>query len=277
LHKKKLVLVLRGGLGNQLFQVTAGAHFARKFEAELVLDDSAIIRHKNKSRRSWLRKIAIDRLFIDIRIDWQNLMISQLKASHLGANRMTKKMIGENELKNLLSLSGHITVYDWFHSKDYLPLKKLHLNSDELFNLREFVMDAAISKKNDEGSAAMHIRLGDFERTSWGVLPQRWYLNAALTLANSGIITIDCFSDDIARAREIFDKIPKKIRLNFVEEKMELMPHELLYLMSQYRYFVSSNSSISWWSSYLNQRENAEIFCAWGQSLLLPSWKLIRI
>lgn len=274
MRRNSITILLRGGLGNQLFQVTAGAFFAKKLKTKLILDDTASKRHNDETRRTWLRKICLQNLFTDLQLEWENPLFAHWKASKLGKRGKRIKTLDETQVKELVSLNRSLVLSDWFQSNLYLPSDRLIFNEDHLRDARKFVLERARDVRSQEFSAAIHIRLGDFKKTSWGILPRKWYQNAVLSLIDTGISSLDCFSDDIFEAREILKDIGVSIKINFVEENVKLMPHELLFLMSQYRYFISSNSTLSWWSSYLNQRENSEIICPWSERLILPSWKL---
>lgn len=124
-------------------------------------------------------------------------------------------------------------------------------------------------------AAAIHMRFGDFKKTSWGVLPSDWYRAALLQLSQSGIKEVDCFSDDLNDAKQITQGLNHLIRFRFPEERTPLLPHELLYIMSKYRYFVSSNSTLSWWSCYFNSRHDQIIISPWKDELHLDDWRKV--
>lgn len=266
---------LRGGLGNQLFQLTAGTHYAVKFDTSLRLDDSAIIRHKDKRRRSWLRMIDVQNIFANTRIDWIRISTAYLNGSRFGNSFSKFDLLEESQLRELIKPPRNIHVRDWFQSKDYLPKEKMKLENGDFSNVREFALELIREKTQQSDATAIHIRLGDFKKTEWGMLTPSWYQRALRKISQIGITKVDCFSDDIAEAIILLEPLRANIKFNFIEANNELLPHELLLLMSKYKYFVSSNSTLSWWACYFNSRQESEIFCPWGKELMLSKWKKI--
>ena len=60
---QRIELALRGGLGNQLFQVAGGIHYAKKFNSALFVDDSALRKHPDPARQNWIKKIHLNDFF----------------------------------------------------------------------------------------------------------------------------------------------------------------------------------------------------------------------
>ena len=120
--------------------------------------------------------------------------------------------------------------------------------------------------------AAIHVRLGDFKKTVWGALPNSYYQRAVVALLEGGVQEIDCYSDDIEDAKSIFGNLISEVNMIFPEENTSLNPLELLWVLSSYKYFASSNSSLSWWASYLNRNKDRTIYCPWGENLMMKEW-----
>ena len=116
------------------------------------------------------------------------------------------------------------------------------------------------------------MRLGDFHGTSWGVLPISWYGKIFEELNTLGDFHIHIYSDDIKGANEITQMLSPKFEFSFPERDRKLPPHELLWALRNYNTFVSSNSSLSWWASYLNTTENPRIYSAWSEHLHISPW-----
>jgi hypothetical protein len=267
---KKLRMQLRGGLGNQLFQAVAISHFSSKLSATALLDDVAIIRHRNPSRRSWLRKLDIGEFFSNPNLRWTPQITTKIRSS-LPKFRNTTPTIDEFGLTSIRSLEKNFRVVGWFQSNEYLPKKHLVLNRRVIDGLPESILefgDEIIESKR----AAIHIRLGDFKQTSWGVLPSSWYGKAIEKLWEIGVSQVDCFSDDIEDAKAMLNKFCFGMEFNFPEEKRAMNPVELLWVLSSYKYFASSNSSLSWWASYLNRNDDKIIYFPWNENLIMENW-----
>lgn len=269
----KLVLQLRGGLGNQLFQATALNFFSNKFSTIGLLDDVSIIYHKDLSRRSWIRNLNLGSMFSESKIRFTNLSLTKIR-SKLPRREGHFAFIDELKLNNLISLNADERIMDWFQTNRYLPEEGITFENSILHGLSKRVANYNLTNVGKE-VGGVHIRLGDFKQTSWGTLPYSWYRESISCLVDQGIKVIDCFSDDINEARQILSVFSGLVEIRYPEEKSKANPIELLWLLTGYNYFVSSNSSLSWWASYLNRNDSPQIFCRWGENLLMPSWTKI--
>jgi len=269
-----ITVKLRGGLGNQLFQFFAGAYYARKFESQLKLDGSALFRHKDITRRAWIQKIDLQNYFPDLQISWKVSPKIQFARKNLGGNDRSP-YLEEKDLEVIKSLDFNINVFDWFHSKKYAPIEKRILLIKERESIHPHVQGFCKELKIRKDSAAIHIRLGDFKNTSWGTLSSEWYSKSIEQLARSEVREVDCYSDDINDAKEILKPLTKSFVFNFPETKSSFEPHELLFALSNYKYFVSSNSTLSWWASYFNTIDEQRILCSWGSHLLVDGWEYV--
>ncbi len=267
-------LKLRGGLGNQLFQYIAAAFYARKFDSRLLIDDSGIYRHRDKSRTAWLREIDYIETFGFMNVEWisnSGRMYSRFK-NRIEANEIVND---ENSLKSVQKISRNIVIHDWFINKHYVE-EFQQGNPNGALKRSELKLRNSLSVENSILSgkkAALHIRLGDFKNTSWGTLPLDWYLARVRSLEKAGIEELDCYSDELFLLKEIIGEWKLDLNFRFPEEKSPLNPHELLFVLSRYSTFISSNSSLSWWASYFNPDSNAKVLCNWQESLRLENWK----
>jgi hypothetical protein len=266
----KLILQLRGGLGNQLFQATALNFFSNKFSTIGFLDDVSIIYHNDLSRRSWIRNLNLESMFSESKIRFTNLSLTKIRRK-LPRRERHFSFIGELELNDLISLHTTEIIMGWFQTNRYLPKEGISFENSILHGLSQRVVNYNLTHVGEE-VGAVHIRLGDFKQTSWGTLPYSWYRKSISCLVDQGIKIIDCFSDDINEARQILSVFNGLVEIRYPEEKSRANPIELLWLLTGYKYFVSSNSSLSWWASYLNRSEAPQIICGWGDELLMPGW-----
>ena len=270
----KISVILRGGLGNQLFQASAGQYFARKHGVKAFLEDSVILRHQDPSRRSWIRNFDLDGLFGTNNLRMRNRLYCEIK-SRVRFIESSEKPFTQLELENLDEMKRSIRVYDWFHSKKFLPAEKIQLNENLLRNLNARTKDISQHIATSPKIGAIHIRLGDFKATSWGVLPQAWYLNALRQLHELGVEYLDCYSDDIQEAKLLVEPISSLFHIRFPELESKLNPHELLWILANYKFYVSSNSSLSWWASYFNIHNEPRILSPWRKELHLTSWRAL--
>ena len=270
----KIILELRGGLGNQLFQYSAGAYFARKLGAELEIDDSSIYRHKDRTRRSWLKEIDYIDTFHFSNVSWINPS-KRLYLRTIERVRPKKIYYDESDLKTIEKLNKDIIVYDWFHEKKYVEQLLDSLSTDKPQQGKLRLRNSAMAKNGliQNKIAALHMRLGDFKNTSWGILPSEWYLARVKELIALDVEEIHCYSDDLGESRSIIENWNLKLHFHYPEENRLYDPHELLQALTRYQIVISSNSTLCWWSSYFNQNQNPIILCSWNENLRLKHWK----
>ena len=270
----KIFVILRGGLGNQLFQTMAGDYFSRQYSAYVTLDDFALFQHSDPTRRSWIKKLNINQIFENENIQFLNRKDKMLRKIRRSSVHVSSPL-SEKQILNLEEPSEKIILHDWFQSSRYIPEIKRELKTEYVKDLKFQVRKYGESIFDSTTIGAIHIRLGDFKSTSWGILPTSTYQKAVLKLMEVGIETIDCYSDDINEAAKILEPMNKIAHIRYPEIDTTLAPHELLWTLTQYQSYISSNSSLSWWASYFNQHENPYIFSPWEKNLHLSQWQKV--
>ena len=129
-------------------------------------------------------------------------------------------------------------------------------------------------------ATVIHIRRGDYFgsdelRERHGILTADWY-RRALAFAKAKDVIV--FSDDIAwcRGQDFLQGA------TFVDERDEVVA---LHLMRQFRRFVLSNSSFSWWAAWLAGSEDVVVPDRWfgpsgpqdTQDIYEPSWRTLSL
>lgn len=268
---KSIKFRLRGGLGNQLFQLAAASFFSLKLDANVILQDSAIIRHRDKSRRSWLRKLNIEDIVPSGQIEWECRLRSLAASTRFYVPKL-RNVLDEKQLIDIDFLKETIEVEDFFISRDYAQCLTPTIVPVRQSVISNYVSKVAEAIKMSEYSAALHLRLGDFRKTKAGILPAEYYFEGLKQLRSFGVRKVDCFSDEIVGAQVYLKSFGNLIEINFPEASRLHNPIELLYTLSKYHFFISSNSTLSWWASYLNKRPDAKIYCNWNDNLYIEKW-----
>jgi hypothetical protein len=262
-----LKLFIRGGLGNQLFQFSGAFFYAKRFSAKLIVNETALVRHLDSSRQNWISRLNISSVTEKMEVAWE-----KDKRMQRSFHRKSFQNIEEDELANLRTLENNLSFRGWFQYSSYPT--KLNIDKHAFFPLYipEYVLQQTIEIKTSPEIAGIHMRFGDFKSTSWGTLSMDWYEKVFRKLEENGITHIHIFTDEIEVAREMISGISNKFSIEFPEAKRILDPDALLWILRHYKTFVSSNSTLSWWASYLNLNEDPVIYCPWGGNLYLEPW-----
>ena len=293
--KKKVIVRIKGGLGNQLFCYAAARRLAVKNNAELVIDNiSGFVRDK-KHRRSY----SLD-----------NFSITSRKANYF------ERMEPFGRYRRLIM--KYISRKKPFEKRTYIEQEKkefdprlLHYRvngrvyidslwqDERYFNDIEDVIrnDLKIIPPNDESnqklskqirnsnSVAIHVRWfasPDSFPKSFKVNVCLEYYRRAIDKISLGISspTYFLFSDHPENASRMIGLSGRNIRC-VCHNKDEAAAYADIWLMSQCKHFIIANSTFSWWGAWLASNPNKIVLCpnfkgSWNFQRLVPKrWELI--
>ena len=258
---------LQGGLGNQLFGWSCGYSVSRKLSLGLSLDTSKLTQH-------------------GFQLGDMNHGGILNPSQGIGKPRILRgrhhKTFQEESFmydKKIRDIDGPVCLRGYFQSWKYF--------SDISTEIREIVGQTQIvspqaqdvlSIFNSMSLNVVHIRRGDYTnlQSYHGLTSIKYYERARDLLNNLGQSNkYVVFSDDIQIASEIWPNAEM-----YVSQKDVPSSFENLLLMSKGKNFIGSNSSFSWWASYINVEQGVKIFPRpWFSSLvndtrdlLLPGW-----
>jgi hypothetical protein len=255
-----ILLKVKGGLGNQMFQYAFGRAEASRLGTGLILD----ISWYRKADRSFL----IDKFGIA-----DHKVISSRPFSYLA-----KKILP----------SG--AIYDGFwEDQRYASSIRGQL-------LKEFVLRNPSKKFSDmragisEDAISIHVRRGDYLTVPDKlVLEYPYYEKAVKLIMEQNRLTdprIIIFSDDKEWCRNNMASICG-IKTEIFDDP-QVTSEEELVLMSCCRHNIIANSTFSWWAAFLNQNKVPTIIApqSWYKdadrntsvlsALILPEWTVIQ-
>jgi hypothetical protein len=256
-----IILRLRGGLGNQLFQYAAGKSLALHHHVNLKFDTYTYTLHP-------YRKFQLDKFCIDEQIAEQNEINALIGTNKIlrYINKRYYTILNKNKVflqphyhfyNNFFDLPAHLYLSGYWQSEKYfLPIEK---------TIREnFRPRSPLSGKNKEIASAMgaensisiHIRRGDYAANAryanfFGVLEDSYYAQAIEkmhTLVSNPIFYI--FSDDIGWCKSRF---ASNANFTFVEHNTGDDSYYDMLLMSCCKHNIIANSTFSWWGAWLNE------------------------
>jgi hypothetical protein len=268
-------IAITGGLGNQLFQLSAALSSAggsnvyldiqlgspnlnSNSEPEIltfVLPNNIFVLPKAKISKiaylSWKLLLRFSSLGKDANILVKLLkqLLTPICSNVFKASYRRKENIyvakGINdappETKEDLFLVGYFQSTSTTNRMDFGFLEKLR--SPQNHELNEFVKIAKVKNIN-----ILHIRKGDYRNEpKFGVLNENYFKNC---LTISELTSIDetwLFTDDSIAA----DNFINKYSLSNIKrlDKYSFSPSETLYLMRHGSNYIISNSSFSWWAA----------------------------
>lgn len=298
----KILLLLKRGLGNQLFQYAAGLFFAKKYRAtlEIIREPDNLAVSFGHPRPFLLSNFCIttpvrqlttrDRLMCSVALIKKPVAATARFASRTAVYRQHYLTDGTflPELP-IPRLTTNVYLEGNFQSYQYAQDAEQRIRTEFLFRSPAVGknLDTMKQIREAKSSVSIHVRRGDYAAREFGqqVLPRGYYKHAIQTfLEEVSRPTFFVFSDDIGFARE---NLPKGEDVIFVKHNDETNPHEDLRLMSSCSHNIIANSTLSWWGAWLN-RNPAKLVCApesWMNSdpdvsyidLIPPDWLRIAV
>lgn len=147
-----------------------------------------------------------------------------------------------------LLVQDNTEIQGYFQSENYYPDKPL---VRQWYTFRDEIVDEVQTAYGDllaQGCTSLSLRTGDYSglRQYFPLYPLFYYRKALRVLNPQGPILVFCDRPD--RAKEFFEPLQAQ-NLIFVND---LGDRQQLYLITQCRMNVITNSTYSWWGAWLN-------------------------
>lgn len=248
-----IVVKLKGGLGNQMFQYAFGYSLSRKLNKKLILD----ITHFNKASFDTKRNFELGTYPIEFDGLISTKKIFSRILYKISAIKITEKNFSIDNFQHYKS-SQKIIVDGYWQSEDYF---KEYSESIRNFFGGLISSDISYIRFHDEIrksiSASIHVRRGDYVTNIKASLVHEVcdldYFRNAISIVEKNLpgTTFFVFTDDVEWVKNNF----KGSKFRIVSEG-NLSHFEELSLMVRCQNNIISNSSFSWWAAWLNSDEN---------------------
>jgi hypothetical protein len=266
-HTNKVIVQLRGGLGNQLFGFFAGLYLASTNNCSLVLDGSLIKFGSNPTRGFELLKVDLTKIRtpLEIRKPFplpesrlgrriSRLFLERI-ASYLKRNN-PNHVISDAEVLENYKVEGNVLLEGYFSTFSYFSFW-LKNNSD--FTFQPSIQRQSFLKcKNEiENLNALHIRLGDYlNHTDIYPIPStEYYENALKVLGNEKGFVVFC--ENYKEAREHFPSIINNASRVISADEFDSV--ETLCLMASCPNLIAANSTFSQWAGVFVSSRNGRV------------------
>lgn len=236
---KTLYVEIHGGLGNMLFQVSAGYALARKYKRNLVL---LYVKNKHQYTHFRVRDVLStvlslfnaackDELLLEDVVEYREPTEDCFIVRHL--DPVFAERHRDYFVKGYFQNENHF--------KEHFPeLRRLFLHNEAWMT--------ALREKYPGTSYFLHVRRGDYvdHKVHFFDLSAYYPIAVHYILDKDPDASFHIVSDDIEWCRDRFDYIPRKV---FVDD---LDDFQTMYLMSMCtKGAICANSTYSWWGSYL--------------------------
>lgn len=266
-NSKKVVVQLRGGLGNQLFGLFAGLQVAELNKSSLVLDGRLIKFGSNKSRKLEIKGLDLTSIRTQIEIR----RAFPLPKSRLGqkitrpfqkkiARYLTRKaptrVVTDLEKIEDISIESEVLLEGYFSTFSHF---KSWFETNSSFTLQPARKTRAF--KNIESDlrrlTGLHIRLGDYlKHPDIYPIPSQKYYEKGLRIIDqkTGYVV---FCENLEEAREYFPSILNNANL-IVSGKL-FNTTETLCLMASCKNLITANSTFSQWAGVFVSNQKGKV------------------
>ncbi len=281
-----IVVKLKGGLGNQMFQYAMGRNVSLTQNVPLKLDISWFenpgsdtpreyeLKHFN-ILESFASKEEIQRFIKHTRLGKLRIKIIEKIFTEKYQSYITegKTRLGSSKLQ---FGKNHYLDGVWGSEKYFSDINGIIKEEFQLRNQSDVVNNRMADFINSVNSISIHVRRGDYVSNHitnqyHGLCTLEYYRRAIAEVAKT---TKDphlfLFSDD---PQWVKDNIKINYPKTYVTHNSSEQGHEDLNLMSKCKHNIIANSSLSWWSAWLNSNSDKIIIAPskWSNNIALDS------
>lgn len=252
--KHSLIINLKGGLGNQLFQVAHGISLSKKYNLIPLINTYFFYKEKTK------RDMNINLLFPEIEnVNYYLNPLKLLLPSFSNNNFIIKEkeFYIYNKIQNL-DLKKNIHLYGYWQSYLYFEEHSRYI----LSRINSYFSNIYLSHNVNPQYLAIHIRKSDYlsDKNLKIYINLNKYFNDAVekALVEKRISKIIIFTDDKQWCIDNLAEFLNLLGIKFIFSNLS-DPLENLYYMSSFENLIMSNSSYSWWAGWLisNNKKNS--------------------
>jgi hypothetical protein len=282
-----IILNLKGGVGNQMFQYAFGRKLALQNEDVLKLEVEGLARANEVG--DIYRAFALDAFAIDNTIATAE-EVRKLKYPYgivsKGLRWFRAKILKQTNngyMPHALNQTGDLFLDGYWQSPRYFEdIRDTLLTEFQLRTPLSAAVSAYKEQMSNSNSVSIHVRRGDYTKNpqvkkEFGICEASYYQLAVAHMEQAlSNPTFFIFSDDIDWVKEHISLPPSTV---FVQDPT-LRDVEELALMSMCKHNIIANSTFSWWGAWLNQHPDKIVVAPtpWFETarfdpdLISPTW-----
>jgi len=257
-----IMIEIKGGIGNQLFQYAAARSLAYQNNSKLGIDKSFFeINGYSK------RELSLQHLNINPKIKFISMLkkIKYLRKIGFLSKYLINDIVEEKSNEfiyekinykygKLNVMTGYFQSYKFFEDIRPILIEEIKPRKKSIA-LNKYINLLEGAKK----TVSLHVRRGDYVELGWE-LEINYYINALNEIIKKveieNPLEIFVFSDDLLWCENnILNEIPEKCNVTLVDDN-SLKDYEEIFLMSLCDNNIISNSTFSWWGAWLNQKKD---------------------
>lgn len=286
-----IIVKLKGGLGNQLFQYATGRAVAENRNEGLLLDLSFL--DKTPGAAYTKRNFELSQIKYKAHFAKKE-QLDGFNHGSLISRAMNKFRLKSNFVFNenkhgyipvINRLPKNVLLNGFWQSQKYFNLIRKQLLSEIVPDF-EFTPSGKKYREQIQSanSVSVHVRRGDFINLKsahdyHGACTINYYKRAIEKMKGERQVLFFVFSDDIDWCKKDLTFLNNVV---FIENEPEKKSSQDLFLMSYCKHNIIANSSYSWWGAWLNDNSNKKVIAPeyWYNGIksseidiLCPGWQ----
>ena len=252
-HFDELYIVLKGGLGNQLFQLASAMQLAGMYKKKVVLNTLAISPNPHQGYNRDRTVTTLRRLFPALPITNEQIHPEHYHKFDEPTNDCF--LFIESKLEECFQTYCNVVLEGYFVNPKYIPSEP-----ESIFNKANIIPDdKSLLEVNFENTYFIHIRLGDYLNHPLYTIPLKKYYEHCINaikhinpLARFYICT-NQFDGTLQNYVKDFPK-GNEYRVQAANNN----DIDTLYIMSRCQGAICSNSTLSYMGAYFQKNKNKE-------------------
>ena len=257
-------MTMSGGLGNQLFQVSAGIYLEEVLDRDVIYNVSNLLGPAKSSPGNYTRSLEIYELLtgknlIKSKPYWLlDLLITKFKRRFLG-----KYFLFEHSQMDrlLFNISKHTReIFGFYQDAEIVEATWSSLNA----RMEKSEKFSPLVKSSKIDRIAIHLRFGDYSddpktKEIYGLTKNSYYLEALSVIRNnsnspSNLVVV---TDNQEKARSIINDEDFSGSIEYVSSPTAIQD---LVELSRSSHVIMSNSTFSWWGAWIaNKTHGSQI------------------
>lgn len=258
-----ITINIKGGLGNQLFQIFTLIAYSITNNIVFVLPN--------------YKQLGFAQNGTTVRYTYWDTFFSELQRHVVPINNIKQiPIIKEKSFKyqsipfyshNIFMLDGYFQSYKYFDDNKQLIFNIIKLNNKKNVLKQKIETNMSMNINELTNVVSMHFRFGDYKKypDMYPLMTEIYYINALkyMKSQNKSIkkVLYFCQDEDLTEVTNIINILSYKFpTITFERICNNLCDWEQLLLMSICKYNIIANSTFSWWGAYFNEY-NDKIVC----------------
>ena len=242
-------IIIRGGLGNQIFQVLCALGYKYNYNKKLILANNLIHTNTHQHNNKEITLLTLKKIFPTIEF-----------VNHLDTSQFYIYNEKNNEAFNYTTIEkqdNNILLYGYFISEKYFPESFLDLCNDYCIEQTPTTIKYNTLTNNFENTYFIHIRLGDYVNHNLYTIHLFDYYNYCINKIKEQdplAKFIICTNEYGSNFDNYINNFPKNN--DYIIQDINNDALDTLYIMSSCKGGICSNSTLSWLGSYFQKNKN---------------------